>query len=266
MRLALPLVEVKKHSNALTMHDPAVSVLTPVYNADATLARAVASVRAQSFADWQLILSDDASTDGSWALAQELAAGDPRIRAIRADVNGGAARARNAALAQAQGRYIAFLDADDAWLPDKLDRQIAAMQAQGAALSYTGYWRVRPDGARREVRVPATVDHAGLLRGNVIGCLTAVYDSAALGKIPMPDIRRRQDYGLWLQILRRIPRAHGLSEPLALYHQSATSLSSSKLAAQRDTWRLYREVEGLSRAQAASCLAQHLWQRLRSAP
>lgn len=245
------------------MPAPSVSVLMPVYNAARTLPRAVASLHAQDFADWELILSDDASTDRSWARAQELAGADTRIRAIRAETNGGAARARNAALDAARGRYIAFLDADDAWLPEKLSRQLGAMQSQGAALSYTGYWRVRPDGTRQEVRVPASVDYAGLLRGNIIGCLTAVYDSAALGKVPMPDIRRRQDYGLWLKILKRIPQAHGLPEPLALYHQSAGSLSSSKLSAQVDTWRLYRQIEGLSRTKAAACLAQHLWQRVR---
>lgn len=248
----------------------AVSVLTPVWNAQATLARAVASVVGQDFADWEMIIVDDGSTDNSWAEITRLAEGEPRLRPLRQAANGGAARARNAALEAAQGRYIAFLDADDEWLPGKLSRQIAMMERTHAAFSYTGYWRVRgevQDTRRRQVRVPETLDHATLLRGNVIGCLTAIYDTGVLGKVAMPDLRRRQDYGLWLTLLRRVDRAHGLPEPLAIYHQAPGSLSSrgigGKIGAQIDTWRMYRAVEGMGPVRAAGYLAQHLWQRLR---
>ncbi len=240
-----------------------VSILTPVYGAKATLARTVASVRAQDFADWEMILSDDASTDGSWDLAEALAAEDPRLRLLRAPVNGGAARARNAALAEARGRYIAFLDADDEWLPDKLSRQLAFMETTGAAFSYTGFYRVK-NGVESAVRVPTSVTHATLLKGNVIGCLTAIYDTRALGKVEMPDLRRRQDYGLWLKLLKRVERAHCLPEPLARHHQREGSLSSARLRATLATWQLYRQVEGLSRRQALRSLSHHLWQRLRS--
>ena len=108
----------------------------------------------------------------------------------------------------------------------------------------------------------AHVDHDRLLHGNVIGCLTAVYDAGQIGRIPMRPLRRRQDYALWLDILRLCPRALGLDEPLAIYNLQPGSLSANKWAASRDTWRLYREVAGLSRRQAALCLASHLWQRL----
>ncbi len=242
---------------------PAVSVITPCYNAAGTLARAVASVQAQSFADWEMIVSDDGSTDGSAALAERLAAGEPRLRLLRWPGNSGAARARNRAIAAARGRYIAFLDADDEWLPEKLKRQIAFMQAEDVALCYTGFYRVR-GGRRHAVRVPAAVDYDGLLRGNVIGCLTAVYDSAIYGRAEMPDIRMRQDYGLWLQLLRRSGPARAVTAPLAVYHMRAGSLSSDRLRGIAATWRLYREIEGLPRHRAAACLASHLWRRLRS--
>ncbi|MEM6388896.1 MAG: glycosyltransferase family 2 protein [Pseudomonadota bacterium] len=242
---------------------PKVSILTPVYNAETTLARAVTSVREQDFADWEMILSDDASTDGSLALARDLAAEDPRIKVIHAQKNGGAARARNAALAQATGRYMAFLDADDAWLPMKLSRHLAFMETRDVAFSYTGFYRLK-NGAERQINVPASLDYATLLKGNVIGCLTAIYDSAVFGKVEMPDIRRRQDYGLWLKLLKQVDRAYGLQEPLARYYQQAGSLSSARIKASLGTWQLYRKVEGLSRAQSASYLAQHLWQRIRS--
>ena len=242
---------------------PAVSVVTPCYNASETLARAVASVREQDFADWEMIISDDGSTDGSAALAAQMAAADPRVRVLSAEQNGGAARARNRAIAATRGRYIAFLDADDEWLPGKLSRQIGFMRAEDVAFSYTGFYRAR-GGQRQEVRVPAWVDYERLLRGNVIGCLTAVYDSAAFGRAEMPDIRMRQDYGLWLRLLRQGGTARAVEAPLAVYHMRQGSLSSARLRATAATWRLYREVEGLSRWRAAECLTSHLWRRLRS--
>lgn len=238
---------------------PLVSIVTPVWNAAATLRDTVASVRAQTLADWELILVDDASTDGSRDLARALAAGEPRIRLIERAANGGAAAARNDAIRAARGRLIAFLDADDRWYPEKLARQAAFMAAGGHAFVYSGYRRVAADGRPLgTVRPPERVDRRRLLRGNVIGCLTAVYDSAALGRIEMPPLRRRQDYGLWLRLLAAVPFAHGLPEPLADYRVSPASLSGGKLGAAQATWRLYREVEGLGRPAAAWYLAQNL--------
>jgi glycosyltransferase involved in cell wall biosynthesis len=238
---------------------PLVSVVTPVFNAAATLAATVASVRAQSLADWELLLVDDASTDGSLGLARALAAADPRIRVLAREANGGAAAARNAAIRAARGRLVAFLDADDRWHPEKLARQTAFMAAHGHAFVYSAYRRVAPDGAPLgTVRPPPRVSREELLKGNVIGCLTAVYDSAVFGRAEMPDLRRRQDYGLWLRLLRTVPFAHGLSEPLADYRVAPASLSGGKLGAAAATWRLYRELEGLGRARAGYYLAHNL--------
>lgn len=238
---------------------PLVTVVTPVWNAAATLGATVASVRAQTLPDWELILVDDASTDGSRDLARALAAGEPRIRLIARETNGGAAAARNAAIRAARGRLIAFLDADDRWYPEKLARQTAFMARAGHAFVFAGYRRVAADGRPLGVvRPPARVAHDELLRGNVIGCLTAVYDTAVLGRVEMPDVRRRQDYGLWLRLLRQVPFAHALPEPLADYRVAPTSLSGGKLGAARATWTLYREVEGLGRARAGWYLAHNL--------
>jgi teichuronic acid biosynthesis glycosyltransferase TuaG len=241
------------------MDTPLVSVVTPVWNAAATLAEAVASVRAQTRSDWEMILVDDASTDGSLALARALAAEDARIRAIARAANGGAAAARNEAIRAARGRFIAFLDADDRWYPEKLARQLDFMARGGHAFVFSGYRRVdasgRPLGA---VRPPARVSRDGLLKGNVIGCLTAVYDTAALGRVEMPDVRRRQDYGLWLRLLRQVAFAHALPEPLADYRVRPASLSGGKLVAARATWALYREVVGLGRARSGWYLAHNL--------
>jgi teichuronic acid biosynthesis glycosyltransferase TuaG len=238
---------------------PLVSVVTPVWNAEATLAETVASVRAQSLADWELLLVDDASGDGSRDLARALAAADPRIRLIERATNGGAAAARNDAIRAARGRLIAFLDADDRWYPDKLARQTGFMAAGGHGLVFSGYRRVATDGTPLGVvRPPARVSRDQLLRGNVIGCLTAVYDTEVFGKVEMPPLRRRQDYGLWLTLLKSVPYAHSLPEALADYRVRPGSLSGGKLGAARDTWTLYREVEGLGRARAGWYLAHNL--------
>lgn len=224
----------------------AVSVLMPLYNSAETLAHSVASVQAQTRGDWELLLTDDASTDDTAALAAALAATDPRIRLFRLQRNVGAAAARNHALSFARGRYIAFLDADDLWHPEKLARQIAFMQATGAGLSFTGYSRVSVEGRLIErVRPPAQVDHATLLRRNVMGCLTVIYDSARFGRVPMPDLRRQQDFALWLNLTRRFGPALGLDEDLAVYRVARTSLSGNKRLAALDTWRVLRRHERL---------------------
>jgi teichuronic acid biosynthesis glycosyltransferase TuaG len=236
---------------------PAVSVVTPVRNAEATLAETVASVQAQTFADWEMLLVDDGSTDGSRELAERLAAADRRLRVLAQGVNTGAAAARNRAIREARGRFIAFLDADDLWRPEKLARQVPVLSA-GHPLVFAAYRRIAADGRPLGiVRPPARVTRAGLLKGNAIGCLTAVYDSDALGKVEMPPIARRQDYGLWLALLRRTPYAYGLPEVLADYRVRRGSLSADKRAAARATWALYREVEGLPRLRAAWYFAHY---------
>ncbi|WP_369411346.1 glycosyltransferase family 2 protein [Phycobacter azelaicus] len=241
--------------------DGLVSVIMPVFNAEKTLTRAVASVQAQDYPDWELVLIEDGSSDGSADLCADLAAADPRIRVLRQSRNSGAAAARNAGLAQARGRYIAFLDADDEWLPEKLTSQLSFMEASGASFSYTGFWRQR-GAQRRQVRVPAAVDRAQLLKGNVIGCLTALYDRAHFGTVEMPDLRMRQDFALWLKLLEQGGRAHGLDRPLAIHHVQPDSLSAPKGRAIRATWQMYRTHLGFSPARAGWYLSNHLLRRL----
>lgn len=239
---------------------PAVSVLMPVRDRAGPLREAVASVRAQTRGDWELLIVDDASTDGSAAAAAALAAADPRIRALALPRPHGAAGARNAGLAAARGRYVAFLDSDDAWHPDKLARQLAFMRARGAAIGFTGYTRIRADGTVTErVRAPERVDHATLLRRNVMGALTVIYDTARTGPQPMPDIPRQHDYALWLRIVRMHGPAAGLDADLATYRVGAGSLSADKRRAAADTWRVLRRHEGLSLPRAAACFASYAW-------
>jgi len=238
---------------------PAISVIMPALNAEAHLARAVASVQVQTRSDWELIIADDGSCDGTLALADSLAKADSRIRVLPptdSDAHGAAA-ARNKAMATARGRYLAFLDADDEWLPDKLRLQVGRMEAEALALTFTGFWRDR--GARRyEVKVPPRVTREALLRGNVMGTLTVVCDREQLGDVAFPDLSLRQDYALWLSLLCRTEAAQALQTPLAVSHVTPGSLSSNRLRATRATWRVYREFAGLGRLAAAGCLTSHL--------
>ena len=235
---------------------PLVSVITPARNAAATLPATLASVAAQTLPDWEMLVADDGSTDGTAEIAAAAAARDPRVRPLPGP-HQGAAAARNRAIRAARGRYIAFLDADDRWRPEKLARQVAFMEREAVPFSFTAYRR--EDAAGRDlglVRAPASVDHAALLRGNVIGCLTAVYDSAHFGRVEMPDLPLRQDYALWLQLLRGGGVARGLDEVLADYRVGAGSLSASKLRAARGTWAVLRR-EGLPLPRALWCFGHY---------
>lgn len=224
-----------------------VSVIMASYNCASFLEAAVGSVLEQSFADWELIISDDASTDDTLKLLPKLQALDSRVHCITSSTNRGAAGARNAALAMARGRYIAFLDSDDLWKPQKLERQIEFMVRNQVAFSFSSYERIDEAGAHRGfVRAPKSVSYRQLLFGNVVGCLTAVYDTSAFGKVEMPDIAMRQDYGLWLRLLKRTKHAVSLEESLGYYRLRSTSMSARKLRAAKFTWRLLREVEQLS--------------------
>ena len=238
-----------------------VTILMPAYNVQPFIKAAIRSVQLQSFQDWELIIINDGSSDRTKEIVDTEAQDDPRIHSLSLKQNAGPAVARNHGLKHAKGRYIAFLDADDQWLPQKLEVQIAFMRAQNMAFSYTGFWRKKAHHSYI-VDVPATTTRAELLRGNIIGCLTAIYDRAQLGDMPMPLLKRRQDYALWLDILQRIPKAYGLQEPLATYTEHRGSLSSNRWAATFATWQLYRNHVGLSVWQSLRCLHSHLSKRL----
>jgi len=232
--------------------NPIVSIVMPMYNAEAFVEEAVASVQAQSLEEWELLIVDDASTDASAERVARLAQGDARIKLIRLSENGGAGVARNAGIREARGRFIAFLDADDRWTPEKLDRQTRFMRDRGLAFSYAAYFRMselgEPIGV---VGVPERLTYSDLLKTCYIGCLTAIYDTQFFGKVYMPVIRRRQDYALWLKLLKKVEYAEGINEPLAYYRLRGDSISAKKMGTSLYTWNMYRKVERLPLLKAA---------------
>ena len=234
------------------MDEPLVSVIIPVYNAEHYLRSSVQSVLDQSWKQLEILLIDDCSTDNSREIMLELSV-HPNIRSIYMPVNSGAAATRNAGILEATGRFIAFLDADDRWMPDKLERQIPFMMREKCALTCTAYDWVEANGAPagRTIHTPQTITHRDLLKHNSIGCLTAVYDTTICGKLYMPDTPQRHDWGLWLSITRQFGPAKGLDLVLAAYRLHDQSLSRNKLRSARYNWIILREHEGLSRPVAA---------------
>ena len=243
---------------------PAVSVVMPSYNSARFLRAAVDSVLGQTYADLELIVADDGSTDDSLALLREYESRDSRVRVLALGQRQGPAVARNAGIRAANGSFIAFLDSDDAWLPAKLERHLEFMRKNDAVLSYTSYRKIQEDDSLGGlVDVPSRVDYHAMLYTNSNGCSTAIYDATRLGKVYFPDIIRRQDHGLWLGILRKQREAHGLSEPLTLYRIRKSSVSSNKLVAAAYQWQLYRRVVGLSFASTLIHFAVYFYSGVR---
>lgn len=230
-----------------------VTIIMPSYNASAFIAESIESVLVQSYEDWELLITDDCSRDDSYAIAQRYAAQDARVKSYRLGKNGGAAAARNYSLDMARGRYIAFLDSDDLWKPDKLLRQVAFMEATGAAFTYTGYELMTQEGRLlgKRLHMPASLTYNQYLRNTAIGCLTVMVDREQTGAFTMPGIRSSQDMATWLLLLRRVGRAVALQEDLATYRLVKGSNSSKKLRAAQDVWRVYREIEGLGLLRSA---------------
>lgn len=238
---------------------PTVSVITPAYNAADYIVPTIESVLEQSFADWEMLIVNDGSRDDTAERIAGKAAQDSRIRLIDSPSNEGPGPARNRALAQARGRYVAFLDGDDLWLPGKLERQLEFMEGTGSYFSYTAYDMVTGEGNRtlRTVRAAATTTYGGLLRNTNIGCLTVMIDTCVTGRLRMPDIPVRQPLVLWLRLLRTYGPAHGLDEVLARYRVREGSISRDKRRAALGVWRVYREFEKLPLPVAAWCFAQY---------
>ncbi|KRR24985.1 glycosyl transferase [Bradyrhizobium lablabi] len=235
---------------------PLVSIITPSWNVAALIGETIASVQAQTMTDWELLIADDCSTDQTAAVVESHAASDPRIRLIRQPRNGGPALARQAAIDQAQGRFVAFLDSDDLWLPAKLERQIAFAQAKRAALSYTAFRRINETGSLtgRLIEVPASLNYEQLLKNTSIATLTALVDRDIAGNIAMKN-EPYDDFCLWLSILKPGHLAHGLNEDLARYRVRGSSVSSRPLRSAGWVWHIYRNVEQLSPVKSASCFA-----------
>ena len=227
-----------------------VSIVVPVYNAKKYIAKTIEMVEAQTYKDWELILVDDCSRDGSAEYIEELISSQAkRIKLIKKERNEGAAAARNTGIDAAIGRYIAFLDADDVWQADKLEKQIDFMEKTGAAFSFHSYEfgdeEARPTG--KVVHAPKTLNFRQALSRTVIFTTTVMFDTEKIDMeiIHMPMVPS-EDTATWWRILKSGIIAYGMDENLAIYRRPAKSLSSNKLLAIERIWFLYRNIADLS--------------------
>lgn len=239
---------------------PLISIIVPCYNSAAYIRETFASILGQTLKSLEAIVVDDCSTDDSVDVLKDIAAHDSRMRIYVQPENGGVAKARNRALALTRGRYVAYLDSDDLWMPEKLERQLAFMSEHDVGACFTSYETVEEDGTfRNVVHVPKRINYRQFLKNTVTCSHTVMFDTEKVNRnlLVMPDLRRGQDFATWLQVTRAGHDFYGLDEPLAKYRKSSGSLSSNKFKAAKRTWYVYRSVEHLSVPYAAWCQCWH---------
>ena len=224
---------------------PLISVITPTYNAERFIEETIDSVLAQTYDHWEMILVDDASQDQTVEIVEKYSRQDERIKLIQLEENSGSAVARNTAMDHANGRFIAFLDSDDLWLPEKLATQLSFMLENNVAFSFTQYRRMTEEGRLTNgvSKMKMQVEYDELMKQCIIGCLTVMLDMERVGHERMVNIRTRQDYVFWLTIMKKGIPAYGIPEVLAHYRLVDNSISSNKLKAAKRNWEVYYKIE-----------------------
>ena len=224
-----------------------VSIITPNWNCGNYVSETIRSVQAQTYQNWEMIIVDDCSTDGSDKVIELLMANDVRIRLLKNEKNSGAAVSRNYSLREAKGRWIAYLDSDDLWTPEKLEKQLEFMVGSGYSFSYTEYKEI--DDRSKETGVlisgPKKVSKFGMFAFCWPGCLTVMYDRDKLGLIQISDIKKNNDYAMWLKVCRKAS-CYMLREPLALYRRGRVGSISTHGYSTMIRWhyKLWHEAEG----------------------
>lgn len=223
-----------------------VSIIMPSYNTAEYIAESIQSVLSQSYIDWELIVVDDCSTDNTDEVVKPYLS-DERIIYLKNEMNSGAAVSRNRALREAKGKWIAFLDSDDLWTPDKLSKQINFMEEHGYSFTYTNYAEIDTDSKKNGVTVtgPKRITKCGMCNYCWPGCLTVMYYANAVGLIQIADIKKNNDYAMWLKVCKKAD-CYLLDEELALYRRGRTGSISTHSIRKLIGWhyKLHKEAEG----------------------
>lgn len=226
-----------------------VSIITPMYNSEAFIVDTINSIIAQTYTNWELLLIDDKSSDKTIEIVNHFIKKYSNIKLLQNEVNSGAAISRNKGIMEASGDFIAFLDADDLWKPEKLEKQVAFMKANNCDVSFSSYEQIDEQGKPLNKLVEALpiLTYNKYLKSNYIGNLTGMYSSKTLGKIVSPNLRKRQDWLLWLIAIKTsgIP-AQGIQESLAYYRIREDSISSNKLNLLKYNYAVYKKGLGFS--------------------
>lgn len=224
-----------------------VSIITPSYNSSKYIGECITSIQQQTYQNWELLITDDCSKDDTIDVVSKYAKKDKRVKCFKLDQNSGAGVARNNSIMQAKGRYIAFCDSDDMWMPNKLEKQIAFMKENGCALSFTSIMLCDERGVIKGLEVcPSSHTFKQNWCDNRVGTSTAIYDTQKVGKIFMPTLRKRQDWGLFMTILSKCGISMGLKQPLAYYRMGQESLSKNKKSLVKYNIAVYQTVLGWS--------------------
>ncbi len=228
---------------------PLVSVIMPAYNSAAFISEAIHSVIQQSYLNWELLVIDDASADETILIVESFSKNNPRIKLFKNASNQGAGITRNKGIKEAKGAFIAFLDADDVWLPEKLDVQLAFMWKHDLEMTFSSYNLMDEAGIllQKKVKALPVLTYQKLLRSNYVGNLTGIYNVEKLGKIYCPELRKRQDWALWLTILSKIGSTKGIEKSLANYRIRENSISKNKTALLKYNYLIYSEFLKYSR-------------------
>lgn len=245
------------------MVEPLVSVIIPTFNAEKYISETIQSVQNQTYQNWEIVLVDDASTDETQTIITSFLT-DKRIQFYPLEINSGTGISRNTALAKAEGKYIAFLDADDLWKPEKLQKQVAFMQANDLPFTFSFYDCIDEQGKSlgKRVEAPQNLSYRQLFFCNYVGNLTGIYDVDYFGKISISSIRKRQDWMLWLSILKKIKSAKPVPESLAFYRLRSNSLSTSKTELIRYNFAVYRQFHGFNLVVSILCMIGFLFTQL----
>ena len=242
-----------------------ISVVMPAYNAVSTIRESIQSVIEQDYKNWELIVVNDCSTDGTKEVVSEYTKVDDRIRLINKEHNEGVGKARNTGISLAKGEWIAFLDSDDLWTAEKLSKVVALMGAHPEGkLFFTASAFIDYEGNRSDyiLQVPEKIDYEELLKQNLISCSSVVVSKETMAKNEMPSGIIHEDYAAWLSILKQEPYAYGLNEALLVYRLSKKSKSGNKLKAAKMNWRTYRAV-GVPFFKTVKCMAVYIARSLK---
>lgn len=226
---------------------PLISVIMPCYNMASYVSDSIKSVIAQTYPHWELLIVDDASTDETVNIIKSYAQADSRIKFAIKKQNSGISDTRNQCIQMAQGQFLAFLDADDIWHPEKLEKQLSFMLAKNIGFTYSTYDWIDEDGKimNKFINTIGNLDYKTYLRNTIIGCSTVMVNKAITGDVFVPKFRTSEDTATWLDILRKGLMAYAIDESLVSYRIRRKSASSNKIRASIDLWKVYRQHEKL---------------------
>lgn len=240
---------------------PLVSVIMPCYNMENYVADSIASVQRQTYPHWELLIVDDASTDRTAAIVTHLAEHDEKIHFVVKAQHSGIADTRNQCIQMAKGCFLAFLDADDIWHPEKMEKQLRFMLDNNVGFTYTTYDWIDEEGhtLNKFINTIGNLDYEKYLRNTIIGCSTVMTNTDIVGKVVVPNFRTSEDTATWLNILKKGFLAYAIDKPLTSYRIRLQSASSNKLKASSDLWRVYRQQEKLSLFKALGCFISYAY-------